>query len=421
MRLRAVAAGVLAVATSLLTVGPAPAYAATGSLCDSLDADSESSESDLVSRPLQLLDVPRAWELLAARGITAGQGVRVAVIDSGVAPAARGRIDVTEPLSIVGGEHASSHGTVVAGLVAAEPRPDGKPVGVAPAAEVVDLRVYADSDDSGSGGIPETNVVAALRWLADNARRERIGVAVTAFELEDSPELAAAVREVVARDVVLVAASGNRPVEGQERYSELGGGPRAGEDVGGTIFPAAYDGVLAVSATSAGVPGDAGDPVLLSSDVDVAVPTYGAVSIGLNGTSCVVQQVATSWSAGIGAGVVALLRSAYPRESAEQIVARLRVTADGNHAAPTRTTGAGVLQPVEALTRVVNPDRRGRVQQLPREGTGTGPVSRPPDPHDPVVATLRTASWWGLVGAGALAVALLLRPLLARRRAPGAQ
>lgn len=405
-------------AASLLPAGPAPAYGATGSLCDSLDADSESSESDLPSRPLQLLDIPRAWELLASRDIAPGQGVRVAVIDSGVAPAARTRVDVTEPASFVTGEHASSHGTVLAGLVAGKPRPDGKPIGVAPAAEVVDLRVYTDSDDSGSGGIPEGYVLAALRWLADNAEDEQIGVAVMAFDLGGSEQLAAAVREVVASDVVLVAASGNRPVEGQEGYEELGGAPRPGEDVGGTIFPAAYDDVLAVSATGVGVPGapsDASTAVLLSSDIDVAVPTYGAVSVGLNGSSCVVQQVATSWSAGLGAGVAALLRSAYPRENAAQIMTRLRVTADGNHAAPTRATGAGVLQPVEALTRVLNPDRRGRVEQLPREAAGTGPVSPPPDQQDPVAGTLDDALWWGLLGAGGLAVASLARPLLARR------
>ena len=68
----------------------------------------------------------------------------------------------------------------------------------------------------------------------------------------------------------------------------------------------------------------------LTAKLDAAVPTYGAVTLAINGGSCVLNEVATSWAAGIAGGVVALVRSAFPTENAAQIEARLRATASGS-------------------------------------------------------------------------------------------
>lgn len=408
MLLRAVAA--LGLAASLGVVVAPPAGADPGSECESVSADITSAESDLTSRPLQLLGVPRATELLDERDITPGEGVGVAVIDSGVAPAARDRMDVEAPRSWAEGDYDSGHGTTLAGLVAGEARADGKPVGVAPGARIIDLRVYTAPDESGTGGIPSDAVVSAVRWLARNARDLEVGVAVMAFDMGGDPAgLKRAVRDLAAADVLVVAAGGNR-VDG------AGEPATPGEDAAGSVYPAGYgDDVLAVGATAGGT-ADASEWVLLNSDIDVAVPTEGAVSIARNGRACYVEQVATSWAAGIAAGVAALVRSAYPDDTAAQVQARLIATADGNPDAQTRATGAGVLQPTEALTRGLGPGRDGSVEPLDRLDPGRQRAAAPVDPVDPVAAVLDDAQWWGLFASGALVVALVLRPLLARRR-----
>jgi membrane-anchored mycosin MYCP len=120
---------------------------------------------------------------------------------------------------------------------------------------------------------------------------------------------------------------------------------------------------------------------------------------------------------GIAAGIVALVRSAYPEENAAQIVARLTSSASGVSVAPTTGQGAGVLQPVEAITQKLDPDESGDVDDMPREVQEPVRITAPEPQPDPVAGALDEARWWGLIGGGALVVALLLRPLLARRRA----
>ena len=231
-------------------------------------------------------------------------------------------------------------------------------------------------------------VAAGLRWVAGNADRLGIRVATVALVVPPSDELEAAVRAVLDQDVVLVAGSGNRPADGEPLFDEFGE-VRTGEDAADAVFPAGYDGVLAVSATAGGVPAaddetDVRGSVLQSSAIDVAAPTYGAVTTSVTGGTCVLPAVATSWAAAEVAGVVAMLRAAYPGQNARQVVARLVQTADGTAAVPNNLTGAGVVQPDEALARPLRPgparpgacQRRGARPQPARHGTG--PARRPP-------------------------------------------
>jgi len=55
--------------------------------------------------------------------------------------------------------------------------------------------------------------------------------------------------------------------------------------------------------------------------------TYGAVSVGVNGGTCLLYDVATSWAAAEVSGVLALLRARYDDDTAAQAVARLEQTA----------------------------------------------------------------------------------------------
>ena len=207
-----------------------------------------------------------------------GAGVRVAVVDSGVAAGAS--VPVVERVSFsTGTELGEYHGTAVAGLVAGRLRAGAEPlpVGFAPGAEIVDVRVYDRTQpDEGEVGVETSRVAAGLRWVAANAERLRIGVANVSLQVSPTAELAAAVREVVARDVVVVAGSGNRPVEGDPLFAEFGE-VEDGEDAAEAVFPAGYDDVVAVNATAAGIPVTEGEvdvrgSVLQSSATDVAAP-----------------------------------------------------------------------------------------------------------------------------------------------------
>ncbi len=171
--------------------------------------------------------------------------------------------------------------------------------------------------------------------------------------------------------------------------------------------------VLGVGAVLDGT--DPGSRELLSSSaVDVAAPTGGAVSLGLNGGSCGVSTVSTSWAAAEVTGVLALLMSAYPDDSPAQVVDRLVGTADGRPDVRSPLLGAGVVQAEEALAR--------GLQQIGPDGTGStraevgGDPASAPQPEPDLLAAIRDdAVWWGVLGGGALLLALVLRPVLARR------
>ena len=60
------------------------------------------------------------------------------------------------------------------GLIAGAARADGQPVGIAPAAEIVDVRVYTDRDSDEAREQPSTPALASgLTWVAEHARGAR--------------------------------------------------------------------------------------------------------------------------------------------------------------------------------------------------------------------------------------------------------
>lgn len=100
-----------------------------------------------------------------AHDVTRGEGVRVAVIDSGIAAEHPDLDDVNLDLSEnfsgdglgVGYPYGGYHGTHVSGIIAANDRNDAGVVGTAPGAELVDLRVFPYGE-----GAPFSAILAAL-------------------------------------------------------------------------------------------------------------------------------------------------------------------------------------------------------------------------------------------------------------------
>ena len=136
-----------------------------------------------------------------------GEGVRVYVLDTGVEqghPAFLGTrvtfgFDATDPNGT--GAPCDRHGTSMAGLIA------GGFTGVAPRAEIVNVKVL-DCNPIGGNGIPD--LVAGIDWVAAHAVAP--AVVNLSWQLRRgvvSPTLRTAIANLVAKDVVVVAAAGN--------------------------------------------------------------------------------------------------------------------------------------------------------------------------------------------------------------------
>lgn len=396
------ATGVCA-AAALLTVPPVAAAEVACDLAATAAAgDRLASTTQRDNPPLERMRVPEAQQ------VTRGAGVRVAVIDNGIEPGAGlgavpHRVDVSPPLS--------AHATMVGGLVAG-------PEGVAPAATLLDVKVYdtGTPGDLSEDGVTSERIAAGIeRVLAIDTPANPVHVVNISLSVPaDDPRLRAAVAAMLrTTDAVVVASAGNRPEGGS-------GEPRGTRGSDAAVFPADYPGVVAVSAVAP----DGGDPrdhVLPNADTDVAAPTVGALTRVGTGQVCGVDEVATSWAAAEVSGVVALLRAQYPGDSAEQTVARLLHTAEGSDATDGETrdpwTGAGVVQAHDALTRVLSPDEQGRLFRstaAPRADAQAPPAPRQVDLFGPARVTLL---WGGLLASGLMALAFLLRPMIGRSSA----
>lgn len=148
-----------------------------------------------------------AWE----EGLS-GDGVTVAVIDSGINPGPdfRGRL---AGIRSYGGENRfpldrNGHGTWVAGIIAGED-PQGRYLGIAPGADLLSVKV-AGSD----GSARASDVIWALQWVVENKDRYDIGVVNISLNsvIPDSyvsDPLSAAVEQAWFQGIVVVVSAGN--------------------------------------------------------------------------------------------------------------------------------------------------------------------------------------------------------------------
>lgn len=402
--------------TGLVTIA-APAYA-VDKVCETVDVTTPVGDTSRPSAPYALLGLPAAQDQVARFGPPLDHPVRVAVLSSGVQTGGgviplHGGADT----SFAGGPIADPQGTEVAGLIAGAARGKDLPVGIAPGSDIVNVRVYVDRASDNALEKPSSRPLAiGLSWLAGVAADLNVKVAVVPFAVAASTDLSKAVKAVQKAGVVVVAAGGDRPEEGSAFSGDFHDPPKPDEDAGPLFFPAGYPGVVAVNATGDGDPSSLPDLIVKNSRTKVAAPSYNAVSYGLNGHTCLVQPFSAAAASGVVAGVVALLWQRFPEDRAAQIVARLTNTADGTTDDPTPLTGYGVVQPYEALTRPLKPSKTGKVERTVVR-TETDTQATAPEPADDLLAsTKENAVWWGLIGGGLLVVALMLRPVLARRR-----
>jgi len=143
-----------------------------------------------------------------------GQGIAVAVIDSGIAshPDLGDRIIASQDFNpnVTGTDDAYGHGTAVAGIIAGDGTASlGQYIGVAPQANLINLRV-----NDGTGGAPTSAIMNAILWAVVN--RKTYNIRVLNLSLQASVQesyrtsaIDAAVEYAWLKGLVVVVAAGN--------------------------------------------------------------------------------------------------------------------------------------------------------------------------------------------------------------------
>lgn len=334
---------------------------------------------------LRGLGLHQAWKF------TRGAGQTVAVIDTGVA---RHRL---LPHLIPGGDYVSTgdgtddcdgHGTVVAGIVGAEPDSEGSTfAGVAPDATILSIRqssnkFRATDDSSGSGFGDVDTLASAVRTAADMGATV-INVSSVAClpmdgGLDDRPLGAALAYAVDVKNVVVVAAAGNVGGLGQcPEQNPVTDPARPGQPnwdrVSVVASPAWYDDyVLTVGSVDAhGAPSQFS---LAGPWVDVAAPGEGIVSLDPDGEGLVSSLPTsgdptpisgTSYATPVVSGVVALVRARSPELTARQVMQRIEETAHRPAAGWDPVVGHGVVDALAAVSADTATPVAGRARSQP--------------------------------------------------------
>ena len=280
---------------------------------------------------LQDYRISEAWE------ITRGAGVRIAIIDTGIdashqdlAGALVGGADFSglgspDGLTPVGPER--RHGTMVASLAAGRGNNgvDGV-LGSAPEAELLSL-----SMSFGGGTVsPDEQVANAVRFAVDNGA-DIISLSLTRNTRDWPESWDRAFGYAAANDVVVIAAAGNR---GSGTVSV--GAPATMPGVL-TVGGVDQDGQASDSASSQGI------------TIGVMAPSEGLVGATPGGGY--VSWSGTSGATPIVAGIVALVRSAYPDLDAANVINRVLLSANRvTDTVPDPIYGYGLVDAYAALT-----------------------------------------------------------------------
>jgi Subtilase family len=260
--------------------------------------------------------------LVDAHRLATGEGVLVAVIDSGIddahpdlAGAIAAKFD-----TLGSDEKPHPHGTEMAGAIASH----GRLLGVAPRARLLAVRAFGAS----AAGEESTTfrILRGLDWAAgQNAR-----IINMSFAGPPDPALQDALAKARKKGIVLIAAAGNA-------------GPKSPP-----LFPAADPNVIAVTAT------DADDKVFAQANrgayiavaapgVDVLVPAPEANVALTTGTSVAAAHVS---------GLVALLMQVKPSLKPDDVRKILTSSAKSLGPKTRGETGAGLADALAAVTAV---------------------------------------------------------------------
>ncbi|GAA3618600.1 type VII secretion-associated serine protease mycosin [Lentzea atacamensis] len=289
-----------------------------------------------------------ALDIYSAQEQARGDGVIVAVIDSGVDakhPDLAGRVlpgtGFGSSKGTDGTTDTDGHGTGMAAIIAATGR-DGGALGIAPGAKILPI-ASAEKEQFTLDVVAES-----IRWAADHGAKV-VNLSL-GFSSSMTPSLVRAVNYAIEKDVVLVAATGN---EGKE-----------------VSAPANIGGVIAVAGTNReGKPWKSSN---VGADTVLAAPAEGIVTAAPTSvySSGYAEMDGTSAASAIVAGVAALVRAKHPQLPAKDVVNVLIKTAK-DLAEPGRdeATGFGLIDPMGALTAQLPPVERNPLLPPPKPST----------------------------------------------------
>ncbi|MFK4084100.1 type VII secretion-associated serine protease mycosin [Kribbella sp. NPDC020789] len=326
--------------------------------------------------------LPWAQDLLGAERVwpqTTGAGVIVAVVDSGVDadhPQLRrpGKVlrgeDFFQVGSLPGNFDCVSHGTAVAGIIAAEPVPGVGFHGIAPGATILPVRVTDREAGEGESArsIDPTVLAQGIVYAVDHGARV-INLSLSGGR-DDKP-VRQAVAYAVRRDVVVVAAAGNRQTDGSAHRPS---------------FPASYPGVLGVGAISISGARTSGSQT--GDYVDLVAPGDGVLSTTRRSGHMYLS--GTSFATPFVSAAAALVRSAWPKLTAAEVIQRLKATAvPARGGSGSDGYGAGVVDPYRAV-----------IEGMPAKATHVPAAAETP----PDAQALAARTWWRTAGTDAQAL-----------------
>nr|WP_280435604.1 type VII secretion-associated serine protease mycosin [Nocardia carnea] len=345
----------------------------------------------------QVLNLPAAWQF------SRGAGQKVAVIDTGVNR--HPRLPRLQP----GGDYVSDtdgtvdcdgHGTLVAGIIAAQPSPHDGFAGVAPDAEILTIRQLSlayekkDNNNRDAPGKISTEGYGTVLTLAGAVVRA-VDLGATVINISEvactqaglntaDGALGAAVKYAYDRNVVVVAAAGNLQSDGACQNQNSGAGWESVATVASPAWFSPY--VLAVGSVDPN--GQVSELSLNGPWVQVAAIGRSIVSLdskpggtglvdGVQTSEGIRSVEGTSFAAPYVAGLAALVRSRFPELTAAQVMDRITRTAHAPGTGRDDKIGHGLIDPLAALTA-----------ELPSEPVGVGaaaarPIAAPAHPPGP--------------------------------------
>nr|WP_308447896.1 S8 family serine peptidase [Micromonospora sp. AKA109] len=266
-----------------------------------------------------------------AHRISQGSGVLIAVPDTGVDkhPDLQQNllegVDLTVDSDRDGLRDIDSHGTGMAGLIAAHGQTIGGALGIAPRSKVLPIRIKPEND------LGSTEKLAIGIDYAISMKAQVISISMAG---DPDTRLQKSIKSAIDANIIVVAGAGNRP-----HLHNVG-------------YPAAYPGVVAVGGV--GRDGAHASISVSGPEIDVVAPAVDIYSTSINGKYR--KGTGTSDATAIVAGAAALVRSKYPYLPAAEVVHRLTATAvDKGPPGRDDEYGYGVIDLVAALTADVPP------------------------------------------------------------------